>query len=156
MYDFDHIARQHHQDILRWTQQDQLACEVEATQRRQKTEMDLPQRPASLNLVTAWLMALRKRRAAANVTQPAFSVSNPSTFLRERLREDSNREMDWLWAASQLSAPEEIRYCLERALYINPDNLDIQNALSQLVARHAEINEAQPVNQHSFAHISDR
>jgi hypothetical protein len=87
------------------------------------------------------------------MTRPSLTVSNPTPFLRDRIQEDSNYEMEWLWAASQVTVPEEIRYCLERVLYINPNNRDTQYALSILVARRVadETLQEDPL---SFAQIS--
>jgi len=79
--------------------------------------------------------------------RPSLSVSNPSTFLRDVVREDSNHELDWLWAANQVTAAEESRYCLERALYINPDNRDTQRALSKLMTRRVAVSEFQRFGQ---------
>jgi hypothetical protein len=35
--------------------------------------------------------------------RPPLTVSNPSSFLRDRIQEDSNHLMEWLWAASQVT-----------------------------------------------------
>lgn len=83
-------------------------------------------------------------------TRPILTMSNPSAFLREQIQDDSNRELDWLWAASQVTQPEEIRYCLERALYINPMNRDTHYALSKCVTPHIA-NEILPANSQHFA-----
>lgn len=64
--------------------------------------------------------------------RPVLSISNPSPFLRDRISEDSNYELDWLWSAKQVSVIEEVCYCLERALYINPDNIETQRFLRKL------------------------
>jgi hypothetical protein len=50
------------------------------------------------------------------------SFDNPSATLQQAINEDSNLEIDWLWFAEQVSDPSEIRYCLSRALYINPNS----------------------------------
>lgn len=63
---------------------------------------------------------------------PQNTISNPSAFFAERVRDNSNLEMEWLWAASEVTSPEEKRYCLLRALYINPDNRETQRALEVL------------------------
>jgi hypothetical protein len=63
---------------------------------------------------------------------PQNTISNPSAFFAERLQENSNLEMEWLWAAGEVTSPEEKRYCLLRALYINPDNRDTQGALEAM------------------------
>ena len=70
-------------------------------------------------------------------TRPSLTVNNPSSFLRDRIQEDSNHLTEWLWAASQVTDPEEIRYCLERVLYINPAHRETQRKISRLVARRA-------------------
>lgn len=48
------------------------------------------------------------------------------------LREDSNLEMDWLWLATQVASDDERRYCLQRALTINPGSLLAQRGLIHL------------------------
>lgn len=53
---------------------------------------------------------------------PQNTIIKPSSFLANRLREDSNLELDWLWAAEQVTDISEKLYCVERALYINPAN----------------------------------
>ena len=88
------------------------------------------------------------------ITRPALTTSSPSAFLREQIQEDSNRERDWLWAASQVTHPEEIRYCLERVLYINPKNHDTRYALSKWVA-HRVVDETLQVSSQSFDQVSE-
>jgi hypothetical protein len=88
-------------------------------------------------------------------SRPTLKVSDPSPLLREQLGEDSNCELDWLWAADQVTAAEEIRYCLERALYINPDNHKTQRALSDLVVQYAAFNETRVVNRRRLTHVSN-
>lgn len=46
----------------------------------------------------------------------------PSDLFVQALRDDSNQEMDWLWLYTQVSRTAERRYCLDRALAINPDS----------------------------------
>lgn len=75
MYELDHMlngrgSHQHHQDILRWTQHERLACEVEAAQRHQKMEMRTPgiarhTLAALLNFTTV-ILGRRARRTADN------------------------------------------------------------------------------------------
>ena len=47
-------------------------------------------------------------------------------------REDSNLEMDWLWLATQVTSDGERRYCLQRALAINPESRFARRGLVQL------------------------
>jgi hypothetical protein len=79
--------------------------------------------------------------------RPSLTVTNPSPFLRDQLQQDSNYEIEWLWAASQVTHPDELRYCLERVLYINPNNHEAQHALSELVARLTQANEPVQINE---------
>jgi hypothetical protein len=53
------------------------------------------------------------------------------------MREDSNLELDWLWAAVQQTETERRRYCLERALAINPHSQLANRELAELAARQA-------------------
>lgn len=54
---------------------------------------------------------------------PQNTISDPSDFLAQCLRDDSNLEMEWLWAAGQVTDVQEQVYCLRRVLYINPENI---------------------------------
>ncbi len=63
---------------------------------------------------------------------PAPGGCEPIDVFAEALREDSNREMDWLWAAAHLADPDQRRYCLERVLAINPRSERAQHSLAQL------------------------
>ncbi|MEP7286620.1 MAG: hypothetical protein ABI947_12730 [Chloroflexota bacterium] len=56
------------------------------------------------------------------VTYAGLNVNNLSYLLAEAIRNDSNLEMDWLWLAKHLVVESEKRYCLYRALYINPQS----------------------------------
>ena len=51
------------------------------------------------------------------------------------LRENSNQEQDWLWLSTMVTGEGELRYCLERALYINPHSEEARRELARL-ARH--------------------
>lgn len=87
-------------------------------------------------------------------SRPTLSISNPSVFLRSQVEEDSNHELDWLWTAQQVTAVQEIYYCLERALYINPNNRDTQRTLSKLMVQRANKVEPQPVHQQALTQPS--
>jgi hypothetical protein len=53
----------------------------------------------------------------------------------QALRDDSNRELDWLWAYIQLTDVYQRRYCLERALAINPKSELALRELAKLPPR---------------------
>jgi|HigsolmetaAR206D_1030411.scaffolds.fasta_scaffold04060_3 hypothetical protein len=55
-----------------------------------------------------------------------------SRALQCAILECSNLEMDWLWLATQLSDPQEQRYCYQQALRINPASELARTALKQL------------------------
>jgi len=74
MYELDHMlngkgSQQHHQDIIRWAQDEKLTREVEEAQRSQKTGVIHPGiashlLAAPLNLMTALLTILRRTPAS--------------------------------------------------------------------------------------------
>jgi len=53
----------------------------------------------------------------------------------QALIDDSNHELDWLWAASQLSDVIQRCYCLERALAINNNSELARRELQELAIR---------------------
>ena len=59
-------------------------------------------------------------------------IVNPSSPLQGAIVEDSNHLSDWLWYADQMDSDAERRYCLERALYIDPNDREVLNALQAL------------------------
>jgi hypothetical protein len=64
-------------------------------------------------------------RAAGPLAEPAtlppYAGAAEGLFA-EALRDPSNLELDWLWLARQVSRASGRRYCLERALAINPQS----------------------------------
>ena len=71
------------------------------------------------------LSALGTQRAGvmpARAAAGARAALRPSDLFVQALRDDSNLEMDWLWLYTQVSSTAERRYCLDRALAINPDS----------------------------------
>ena len=63
------------------------------------------------------------------------AMTSDDLFL-QGLRENSNLEMDWLWLATRVSSDGQRRYCLRRALTINPESRLAKRWLSCL-QRHA-------------------
>ncbi len=66
------------------------------------------------------------------MNRPTAPISSASPLFQQALQEDSNRLMDWLWYAGQMTSPAEQRYCYERALYINPLDERAARALRNL------------------------
>jgi len=63
---------------------------------------------------------------------PENTLRNPSPFLSEYIRENSNHELEWLWAVDYVTEPEEKLYCMQRILYINPANQEIERLFYSL------------------------
>lgn len=55
--------------------------------------------------------------------------------------EPANAE-GWLWLSGVVTVPEQVRYCLERALRVDPGNARAKRGMEWLNARQAEIDEA--------------
>ena len=69
------------------------------------------------------LASLGEQRLGAVPTQSRVGVQvppRPSDLFAQALRDDSHIAMDWLWLFSQVSSVAEQRYCLDRALAIDP------------------------------------
>lgn len=61
------------------------------------------------------------RPATAAPAVPLDSAVSPvSELFASAVEEGSNLEMDWLWLATKMTTENERRYCLLRALAINP------------------------------------
>jgi hypothetical protein len=56
----------------------------------------------------------------------------PDALFLQGLREDSHLEMDWLWLATRVGCDGQRRYCLRRALAINPESRLAQRGLVYL------------------------
>jgi hypothetical protein len=66
------------------------------------------------------LQAKRTTGAAAGADNATRAACPAGDLFAQALRDDSNLELDWLWAAAQLTDAVQRRYCLKRALAINP------------------------------------
>lgn len=68
-------------------------------------------------------------------------IVHPSAALQEAVAEDSNHLAEWLWYADQMESAAERRYCLQRALYINPTNRVALDGLRDLNKQQTPRNE---------------
>jgi len=66
------------------------------------------------------------------VVQVADVETAAADELAQVLRDDSNLEMDWLWLATKVESNWLRRYCLQRALLINPHSALAKRGLAQL------------------------
>jgi hypothetical protein len=93
----------------------------------------------------AWAGALALAAAAngalATLTASPPALAGPvnnvaatpaSPLFAAAVEDGSNLEMDWLWLATQVPAGDERRYCLLRALAINPASQIARRELQSL------------------------
>ncbi|HET7081181.1 MAG TPA: hypothetical protein VFM49_27430 [Chloroflexia bacterium] len=73
---------------------------------------------AALAALTASAPARRAMPALAGAVESAAMQVSP--LLASAVEDGSNLEMDWLWLATKVTDRTERRYCLLRALAINP------------------------------------
>src|SRR5688572_12680463 len=74
---------------------------------------------------------------AENAERLEFDTARAMRRFVQALHENSNLEMDWLWYAANMTGDVERRYCLNRALAINPQSSLAGNALAKL-PKHAQ------------------
>ena len=74
---------------------------------------------------------------ASTGTDTRVTPANESAadVFAQTLIDDSNHELDWLWAASQLTDVVQRRYCLEQALAINPNSELARRELTKLASK---------------------
>ena len=80
---------------------------------------------------------LTRSAKAAAPAHPEVSVSAETVqfgekMLNEAIQNGWNMEMDWLWLATKVTVDVHRRYCLDRALKINPDSEMAKLGLRQL------------------------
>ena len=88
--------------------------------------------------IVAWAQSIIDARfarpadnGAESAEQPQFAARAAELFA-QALQENSNLELDWLWYAANMTGAFERRYCLNRALAINPDSSLARSALAKL------------------------
>ena len=67
-----------------------------------------------------------------SVERLEIATARATHLFAQALHEDSNLEMDWLWYAANMTSAVERRYCLNRALTINPHSDLARSALAKL------------------------
>lgn len=91
-----------------------------------------------------WVREAGARRLPAQGREPSIGI--PACFgevgpgragelLAQALRENWNHEQDWLWLSTMVTDEGARRYCLERALYINPQSEEAGEELARLARR---------------------
>ena len=94
--------------------------------------------------IVAWIQSiidvLFEKVAADNAESVArleFATARATHLFIQALHENSNLELDWLWYAANMTGDVERRYCLNRALAINPHSSLARSALAKL-PKHAQ------------------
>jgi hypothetical protein len=62
-------------------------------------------------------------------------------LLMEVLRTDKGNERAWLWLSAAVDGDDQIRFCLEQAVAINPANEKAKQGLARLAAKQARVQE---------------
>jgi hypothetical protein len=106
------------------------------TQQTQRERIDMAGQVVGGGLIGGLIGALRglgRLRAGATVAEaaPAPPTQMSELFARA-VCESSNSAMDWLYYAAQLTNPAERRYCVDRALQIDPASELIRRELRRM------------------------
>jgi hypothetical protein len=81
--------------------------------------------------IAATLAGLARVSETKVDTLPAAeAVERAAQLFAQAVREESNLAMDWLWCAAQMTNPGARRYCIERALTLDPDSELARRALA--------------------------
>ena len=67
-----------------------------------------------------------------SVERLEFATARATHLFAQALHEDSNLELDWLWYAANMTSATKRRFCLQRALTINPHSDLAHSALAKL------------------------
>jgi hypothetical protein len=67
----------------------------------------------------------------------AVANARSAQLFAQALHEASNVELDWLWYAANMTSNAQRRYCLQRALAINPGSQMARRTLAKLPKRDA-------------------
>jgi hypothetical protein len=78
------------------------------------------------------LMTPAEHQHAQGAERAEFATARATRLFAQALYENSNLELDWLWYAANMTHDIERRYCLKRAIQINPDSTLARSALAKL------------------------
>jgi hypothetical protein len=83
-------------------------------------------------------MTLEKLQSAIKLVKSGDKQSARQLLL-EILKSDPHNEKAWLWLSACVDTIEQRKYCLEKVLAINPNNVEVHNALHSLQNRQQAI-----------------
>jgi hypothetical protein len=78
------------------------------------------------------LISPAKKHDAQGAGGTELATARATRLFVRALHENSDLEMDWLWYAANMTRDIERRYCLKRALEINPHSTLARSALAKL------------------------
>ena len=78
------------------------------------------------------LLGQTTSREAQSAERQQLDAARSTRLFAEALHGNSNLELDWLWYAANMTRDIERRYCLQRALEINPHSSLARSALAKL------------------------
>jgi hypothetical protein len=85
------------------------------------------------SIVFGWLRGgTASQEADLDAARLAQAREYDARIIRRAVYVNSSEEVDWLLYASMITDPAKRRYCLERALAINPDSALASSALARL------------------------
>ena len=75
-----------------------------------------------------------------------FNTARAAHLFVQALHENSTIELDWLWYAANMTGAVERRYCINRALAINPHSSLARSALAKLPKQAQATSEVAPLS----------
>ena len=75
-----------------------------------------------------------------------FDTARATHLFAQALHANSILELDWLWYAANMTGAAERRYCLNRALAINPHSSLVRSALAKLPKQPEAAGEIAPLS----------
>jgi hypothetical protein len=85
--------------------------------------------------LAARIMGLFRAKQISVAHVDPIAAERAARLFGQAQEEDSNLELDWLWYATNMTSSAHKRYCLRRALEINPDSEMARRALTQLASQ---------------------
>jgi len=89
--------------------------------------------------VAAMIPGFAPKRSNTPAEPSAEETARAARRFAQALRENSHLAIDWLWCAAQQTEDAKRRYCLERALAIDPSSELARSALAKLPPETANV-----------------
>jgi hypothetical protein len=109
-------------------------------------QLDYARMAAWIQSIIDALFANTADECAESTEQLEFATARATHMFAQALHENSNYELDWLWYAAHMIGAAERRYCIKRALAINPHSSLARSALANLPKPNAVAGEITPLS----------